>query len=457
MKKRKISIERERFSTGLAVFFATLSSTVGLGNIWKFPYMTGKYGGGAFLIVYLLCALFVALPVMVSELLIGRKTRKNPIGAFKILSKNPFWKIIGYMGIISAFFILFFYSAVAGWVYSYIFKALSGTFSNASMDKMEILFSETVTGPLPPVIWQIIAIIVVSTILLFGVKKGIERITKLLMPVLLILIIICDIRALFLPGAMDGMKFLFKIDFSSVTKEVVLMALGLSFFKLSLGMGTIITYGSYFTANNNLFATSGKVALSDTIVSLLAGIAIFPAVFSFGMKPEQGPGLLFMTIPLVFSKIPIGGLLVVLFFVLTAIAATTAMMSIFEVVITFIIEERKLSRRKAVIITAVVVMLFGVPSALSANGTSLLSNFKILGKTFFDFFDSVSSNILLPLGGLLIVIFTGYFLNKDDIREELSNKGTLNNAGLIKVYLFLLKFVTPVLLLIVFLSMIGII
>ncbi len=457
MKERKISTERERFSTGLAVFFATLSSTVGLGNIWKFPYMTGKYGGGAFLIVYLICGLFVALPVMVSELLVGRKTRKNPIGAFKMLSKNPFWKTIGYMGIISAFFILFFYSAVAGWVYSYIFKAISGTFGNASMDKMESIFSETVTGPLPPVIWQIIAIIVVSTILLFGVKKGIERITKLLMPVLLILIIICDIRALFLPGAMDGMKFLFKIDFSSVTKEVVLMALGLSFFKLSLGMGTIITYGSYFTADNNLFATSGKVALSDTIVSLLAGIAIFPAVFSFGMKPEQGPGLLFMTIPLVFSKIPLGGLLVVLFFVLTAIAATTAMMSIFEVVITFIIEEKKLSRRKAVITTAVVVMLFGVPSALSANSTSLLSNFKIFGQTFFDFFDSVSSNILLPLGGLLIVIFTGYFLNKDDVREELSNKGTLNNARLIKVYLFLLKFVTPVLLLIVFLSMTGII
>ncbi len=455
MKNNKTAFERERFSTGLAVFFATLSSTVGLGNIWKFPYLTGKYGGGAFLIIYFLCVIFVALPVMISEMFIGRRTRKNAIGAIKALTKKPFWKVIGYMGIVSAFFILFFYSAVAGWVYSYIFKAISGLFKNATMDSVESIFGQTVTGPLPPILWQIAAIAVVSTILLFGVKKGIEGITKLLMPLLLILIIICDIRALLLPGAMEGIRFLFNVNFSSVTKEVVLMALGLSFFKLSLGMGTIITYGSYFTSDNNMFATSGKVALADTIVSLLAGLAVFPAVFSFGMKPEQGPGLLFMTIPLVFSKIPFGGLLVILFFILTAIAATTAMMSIFEVVIIFITEEQRLSRKKAVIITAFIVMVFGIPSSLSANSTSLLGNVKILGLTFFNFFDSVSSNILLPLGGLLIVIFVGYFLNRRDVARELSNKGTVNNGALIKVYLFLLKFITPILLLIVFLSMIG--
>ncbi len=457
MKDKDNTFVRERFSTGLAVFFATLSSTVGLGNIWKFPYLTGKYGGGAFLIIYLLCIIFVALPVMVSELYIGRRTRKNAIGAISTLARQPFWKVIGYMGILSAFFILFFYSAVAGWVYSYIFKAIRGLFSDVSMSKMEQVFNNTVTGPLQPIIWQIIAIAVVSIILLFGVKKGIERITKTLMPVLLVLIVICDIRSLTLPGAMDGIKFLFKVDFSSVTKEVVLMALGLAFFKLSLGMGTIITYGSYFTADNNLFFTSGKVALSDTIVSILAGIAIFPAVFSFGMKPEQGPGLLFMTIPLVFSKIPFGSFLVILFFILTAIAATTAMMSIFEVVITFIIEELHLSRTKAVAITALIVMLFGFPAALSANNISLLSNIKIFGLTFFNFFDSTSSNILLPLGGLLICLFVGYFQNKHNLSEELSNNGSLKNAKLIKIYLFLLRYVTPILLFIVFLSLIGVI
>lgn len=456
MREKKATHDRERFSTGLAVFFATLSSTVGLGNIWKFPYLTGKYGGGAFLLVYLLCVIFVALPVMLSEMFMGRRTRKNAIGAIKSLSKTPFWRIIGYMGILSAFFILFFYSSVAGWVYSYIFKAISGTFANGAMENFQNIFSKTITGPVPPILWQMVAVAVVSIILLFGVKKGIERITKLLMPVLLTLIVICDIRALFLPGAADGLKFLFKVDFSSITKEVVLMALGLSFFKLSLGMGTIITYGSYFTPDDNMFATSGKVALSDTIVSLLAGIAIFPAVFSFGMTPEQGPGLLFMTIPLVFSKIPLGGLLAVIFFILTAIAATTAMMSIFEVIITFITEELKLTRNKAVLISAVTVILFGFLAALSASSSGLLGQAKIFGLTFFDFFDSVSSNILLPLGGLLIAIFVGYFISRSDIRTELSNAGTLHNETLIKIYLFLLKFITPVLLLIVFLSVTGI-
>ncbi len=456
MREKETTHGRERFSTGLAVFFATLSSTVGLGNIWKFPYLTGKYGGGAFLLVYLLCVIFVALPIMISEMFIGRKTRKNAIGAIKSLTKTPFWRVIGYMGILSAFFILFFYSSVAGWVYSYIFKAISGAFAGGTLEKFQSVFGETITGPIPPIIWQIVAIAVVSTILLFGVKKGIERITKLLMPVLLALIIICDIRALFLPAAMDGIKFLFKVDFSSITKEVILMALGLSFFKLSLGMGTIITYGSYFTQDNNLFSTSGKVALSDTIVSLLAGIAIFPAVFSFGMTPEQGPGLLFITIPLVFSKIPLGSVLVVIFFILTAIAATTAMMSIFEVVITFITEEMKLTRKKAVAISASIVVIFGVLAALSASSTGLLGSVKILGLTFFDFFDSISSNILLPLGGLLIAIFMGYFINRSDIQNELSNDGTLNNRTLIKIYMFLLRFITPILLLIVFLSVIGV-
>jgi len=448
--------DRESFSTGIAVFFATLSSTVGLGNIWKFPYLTGKYGGGAFLLIYFMCVIFVAMPIMISELYIGRRTRKNPIGAIAKLRAKGSWKIIGYMGILSAFFILFFYSAVTGWIYSYIFKAITGLFKNTSLENVEGIFNTTVAGPISPIVWQIFAIGVVSSILVLGVKKGIERMTKVLMPILLILIIVCDIRAIFLPGAMDGIRFLFKVDFSSVTKEVVLMALGLSFFKLSLGMGTIITYGSYFTKDNNMIATSGKVIVSDTIVSLLAGIAIFPAVFSFGMTPEQGPGLLFMTIPLVFSKMPFGGILVVLFFILTAIAATTAMISIFEVVVAFITEEKKLSRKTAVLISASIVILFGALAALSANSSGLLSSVKVFGLTFFDFFDSVSSNILLPLGGLLIAIFVGHFLNRQDIRNELSNNGFLNNQGLISTYLFLLRFITPILLLIVFLSMIGV-
>lgn len=449
--------KREGFSTGLAVFFATLSSTVGLGNIWKFPYLTGKYGGGAFLLVYLVCVVFVAMPVMVSELFIGRRTGKNPVGALKALSKGRFFRLIGYAGMISAFFILFYYSAVAGWIYSYIFKALGGSFTHADYNRMKEMYTATVTGPASPVLWQIGAIAIVSCILILGVKKGIERITKILMPILLVLIVICDIRAMTLPGAMDGFRFIFKVDFTVLTKEVFLMALGLAFFKLSLGMGTIITYGSYFTKDNNMIATSGKVILSDTIVSLLAGIAIFPAVFSFGMQPGQGPGLLFMTVPQVFSKIPYGTVLTASFFILTAIAATMAMVSIFEVVVAYITEEKKVHRTIAVLSTAAVVLLFGIPATLSSNDVSLLSNIRILNYTFFDFYDLVSQNILLPLGGLLIAIFTGFFIKTRDIQDELSNHGSLNIQWLIQIYLFILKFITPVLLVLVFLSMTGII
>jgi len=448
--------KREGFSSGIAVFLATLSSTVGLGNIWKFPYVTGKYGGGAFLLLYLISVIFVAMPVMISELYIGRKTRKNPIGAIKILGKKKYWKVIGYMGILSALLILFYYSAVAGWVYSYIFKAIRGIFSSVSQNQMQDIFNDTVSGAAWPVVWQIAAITVVSSIIIFGVKNGIERITKLLMPVLLTLIIVCDIRSLFLPGAANGIKFLFKVDFSSITSEVILMALGLSFFKLSLGTGTMITYGSYFTQDNNMIATSGKVALADTIVSLLAGIAVFPAVFSFGMAPSQGPGLLFMTIPLVFSKMPFGSFLIIIFFVLTAIAATTAMVSLFEVPVAFLIEEGKLSRGTAVFISAVTIILFGLPAALSANSSGILSYLKLFGLTFFDFFDFTSQNILLPLGGLFIAIFLGYVIKKQDIRMELSNGGNLNNKSIINIYLFILRYFTPVLLLIVFLSVMGI-
>ncbi|HEX2927816.1 MAG TPA: sodium-dependent transporter [Ruminiclostridium sp.] len=452
----KKSLDRERFSTGLAVFFATLSSAVGLGNIWKFPYLTGKYGGGAFLLVYFISIALVALPVMISELYIGRRTRKNPIGAIgKIKPRGP-WKVIGYMGVLSAFFILFFYSSVAGWVYAYIFKGLSGIFANGSYKDMENIFSHTVSDPVLPIIWQIVAVIVVASILILGVKNGIERMTKLLMPVLLILIIICDIRSLTLPGAMKGIGFIFKVNFSSITREVVLMALGLSFFKLSLGMGTMITYGSYFTADNNMIATAGRVAVSDTIVSLLAGLAIFPAVFSFGMTPQQGPGLLFVTIPLVFAKVPFGGVLIVLFFILSAIAATTAMLSMLEVVVTYFVEEKRMSRRNSVLLCSLIVLIIGIMVTMSQNGSNPLSKLRIAGLNLFDLFDHTSSNILLPLGGLLIAVFTGYIVNQRDIRSELSNNGEIRNLSIIKTYTFLIRYVTPVLLLVVFLSMIGI-
>lgn len=448
--------KRETFSSGLAVFFATLGSAVGLGNIWKFPYLTGEYGGGAFLLVYLTCIVFVGLPVMLGEFYIGRKTRKNAVGAFNLLKPKSSWKYVGHMAVLAVYLIMFFYSCVAGWVYSYLFKAITGDFAAVTPELVKAQFGSAIVGPVAPMVWQFIVMIVVSAILLMGVQKGIEKITKTLMPLLFLLIIVCDIRALTLPGAGEGVNFLFHVDFSKITAPTVLNALGLAFFKLSLGMGVMITYSSYFTQDNNLFGTSGKVAISDTIVSMLAGVAIFPAVFAFGMQPNAGPGLLFMTIPLVFSQMPLGSVLLAAFFFLTAIAATTAMLSLTEVLVAYFSEEHKFSRKNAVIFNAVIILVFGALATLSVDKSSLLGGITIFGKGFFDLFDYISSNILLPVGGLMVALFVGYFTNKEEVKAELSNRGSLKIDGIIDVFYFIIRYVTPLLLIVVFLNSIGI-
>lgn len=457
----QLNNKRESFSSGLGIFFATLGSAVGLGNIWKFPYLVGENGGGAFVLIYLLCILLVGMPIMVSEFYIGRKTKSNAVSAFTVLKTHPAWKIIGYMGVLSAFFIVFFYSSVAGWVYSYVFKALRGDFSNLSslpMSEAKIIvenqFLATQHGLYSPIIWQGIIFLVISLILIGGVKKGIEKMTTTLMPILFVLLIVCSIRALTLEGATKGLSFLFKVDFSKINSSVILSALGLAFFKLSVGMGTMITYGSYFTDDNNLIHTSTKVAFSDTIVSLLAGVAIFPVVFTFGLLPSSGPGLLFNTIPLVFSKMPFGNILLIAFFILAGIAATTAALSMVEVPVALVSEKWNIPRKYAVLSVTTIMFIIG---ALTTHPSSIFGHIRIFGNNFFDFFDFASSNIMLPLGGLLIAIFIGYFIDKNDLINEISNGGTLNNSSTLKIYYFILKYISPLLLIIVFLNSIGII
>lgn len=447
---------REGFSSGVAVFFATLGSAVGLGNIWKFPSLVGKNGGAAFLVVYLLSVAFVGIPIMVAEFYIGRRTKKNIMGAVQQLKPNSAWKGIGIFGIMAAYLIMFFYSDVTGWVYLYVFKAIKGDFAGVTAEGAGQQIANSIVGPVSPILWQAIVIAVVAFIIILGVQKGIERITKTLLPVLFVLIIICAIRGITLPGAAKGLAFLFNPDFSKITPAVILAALGLAFFKLSLGMGTMATYASYFTNDNNMINTSVRVAISDVIVSLLAGIAIFPTVFTFNLEPGAGSRLLFVTIPLVFSKIPFGGLLLMAFFGLTAIAATTAMISIVEVLVAYFSEELGFTRKAATLINAVIIFAFGLLATLSADNPSLLGGFKIAGKRFFDVFDYVSSNILLPVGGFLIALLVGYFIKKEDIRNELSNNGTLSNDRIISIYMFIIRYISPLLLIIVFLSSIGI-
>lgn len=452
---------REKFSSSIAIFFATLGSAVGLGNIWKFPYLVGINGGGAFVLVYLIFVLLVGIPIMVSEFYLGRKTRSNVVGVFSKLKVSPYWKIIGYLGVLSAFLIMFFYSSVAGWVYSYVFKAIKGDFASIGSLPIEEAtnivvnqFNNTIGGTISPIFWQFVVLATVSTIVIAGVKNGIEKLTKTLMPVLFVLIIICCIRALTLEGAREGLKFLFAVDFSKLKPSMILAALGLSFFKLSLGMGTMTTYGSYFTDDNNLIQTSAKVAFSDTLVSLLAGIAIFPVVFTFGLEPGSGPGLLFNTIPLVFSRIPFGNVLLIAFFLLTSIAATTAMLSIVEVPVAFMMEELGYKRKTSVIITSGIIFVIGV---LTVHKTSLFGNVVLFNRNFFDLFDYISSNIAMPVGGLLIGIVVAFVVKNEDVKKELSNNNTLDNNLIIKIYLFVLKYITPLLLIIVFLNALGII
>lgn len=453
--------KRETFSSSIAIFFATLGSAIGLGNIWKFPYLVGVNGGGAFVLVYLICVVLVGIPIMVSEFYMGRKTRSNVVGVFAKLKVSPYWKIIGYLGVLSAFLIMFFYSSVAGWVYSYVFKAIKGDF--ASIGTLPIgeatnivvnQYNATINGSISPIVWQLIVLSTVSAILIAGVKNGIEKLTKTLMPVLFALIVICCIRALTLEGAKEGLKFLFAVDLSKLKPSVILAALGLSFFKLSLGMGTMTTYASYFNEDTNLIATSAKVAFADTLVSLLAGIAIFPVVFTFGLEPGAGPGLLFNTIPLVFSRIPLGNILLIAFFILTSIAATTAMISIVEVPVAFLMEEFNLKRKASVLISTGIIFVIGL---LTVHKTSLFGNVILFGKNLFDLFDYISSNIAMPIGGLLMAIFVGYIISKESVKKELSNNNTLNNNSTINLFLFILKYITPLLLIIVFLNSLGII
>lgn len=450
--QKELQKPREGFATSLGVIAATLGSAVGLGNIWKFPYMTGENGGAAFILVYLLCVILVGLPVMISELIIGRTTKANAISAFKKLAPNKPWYLVGVSGAVASFLIMAFYTTVAGWVFSYIYKAASGAISTTNPEVTTQVFKTSMSAVWSPLFWQWFVLLFTGSIIMLGVTKGIERITKTLMPVLFMLLLICVIRSLTLPGAGEGLKFLFNPDFSKITGATILTAMGLSFFKLSVGMGTMITYGSYFGVKENIPYTAIKVMLSDTLVSILAGMAIFPAVFAFGFKPDAGPSLLFITIPTVFASMPFGKIFMVLFFLLVSIAATGAMISLLEVPVAYFTEALKWSRVKASLVTVISIALVGTTATLSY---SILAEAKVFGRTFFDLYDFITSNILLPVGGLLITCFIAWRWGLDNIIQEASNRGSLNNAALVKVYFFIVKWLTPIAIALILLNGLG--
>ncbi len=443
--------QRAQFSSSFGVIAAAAGSAVGLGNIWKFPYITGVYGGAAFLFVYLGFILAIGLPIMLSEFIIGRKSRKNAFGAFKKLAPKSLWQYVGILGVGAAFMILAFYGVVAGWSIEYVFIALTDGFSQKSPDQLSSMFTDFIESPFRPVMFQLLFMVLTGAIVIVGIKDGIEKNVKILMPILVVIILVLCIRAITLPGASEGLRFLFKPDFSKLTGEGVLSALGHAFFSLSLGMGTLITYGSYIDKKNNLTRTVIQVTVADTLIAILAGIAIFPAVFAFGIEPSSGPGLVFITLPNVFQQMSGGYVFSILFFVLLTVAALTSSISILEVVVAYFHEELKLKRKLATVFATIMIGLLGVICSLSMG---IFSDYTFFDLNFFDLLDWISANLLLPLGGLFISLFIGWKFGRKKVQEEIENGGRVSQK-ILSIFIFLVRFIAPVAITAVFLSGIG--
>ncbi len=444
---------RDGFTSKFGILCAAAGSAIGLGNIWRFPYVVGDNGGGAFLLIYLGFILLLGIPVMLSEFIIGRRGQRNTFGAFRLLAPGKLWSVVGVMGIAAAFMILAFYSTIAGWTLEYLFKALSNSFKGQSVQQLGTMFQDFHTQTFRPLAWQFVFMIMTAGIILGGVRKGIEKYAKILMPFLVLLLLVMAIRSVTLPGAMAGLEFLFKPDFSELNSSVFLSALGQAFFSLSIGMGALITYGSYIGKENKLGNISFEVSIADTLIAVLAGVAIFPAVFALGLDPAEGPGLIFHVLPNIFQQIPGGYFFAVIFFVLLAIAALTSSISILEVVVAFLVEELKLSRSRATLMATVAATFVGVFCTLSFGA---LKDVSIGGQSIFGLLDFSASNVLLPLGGLLIVLFVGWYLKDSDVRDEVSNGGTLR-VRLYPAFMFILKFIAPVAIAVVFMHSIGLI
>ncbi len=446
--------KRDGFTSTLGVLAATLGSAVGLGNIWKFPALTGANGGAGFLLIYVLATLLVGLPVMIAELSLGRHARANPVRALRSLSPpgQPWW-LVGVSGMIAAFLIMAFYSAVVAWVFVYVWKSIEGSALSSDPAVTEAAFAAMVSNPWLSLVSQWLVLLLIGGILLKGVAGGIEAVTKRLMPLLFLLLAGLCVFSLTLEEAGAGLAFLFKPDFSKINGTVVLTAVGLAFFKMSIGMGTMMTYGSYFRREQNIPLTAGRVMCADLAVSLLAGIAIFPAVFTFGFEPTAGPSLVFITLPAVFAQLPFGQGLMLVFFILTSIAAIGAMLSLLEVPVLILKERVGLSRPAAIGLCVLIVAALGAGCALSG---SITANVRIAGFNLFDLMDFVSSNLLLPLGGILIALFVGYVWGKAAFTQAVSNGGALQNRRLAATLVMLLRYVSPLLIAVVMLHGLGV-
>lgn len=435
----------------LSAVLVAAGSSVGLGNIWRFPYVAGDNGGGAFLVVYILCVVVLGLPLMLAEFSVGRAAQRNAVGAYRTFDRR--WSIVGYNGVLTAFLILGFYFVVAGWTAEYMVHSLTGDLARcASAEEYRAAFDGFVSHPWRPLAYTALFVAATHFIIAKGVQKGIERSARLLMPLLFVALAALALHSLLLPGSGEGVRFFFRPDFSKITPATVLVALGQAFFSLSIGVGTMVTYASYFRREDNLRHTALHVTILDTLVALLAGAMIFPAVFSAGIEPAAGPSLVFITLPSIFNGMPLGMVWSTIFFLLLVVAALTSTISLHEVVTAYLHEEWRLDRRAAARATTAGTMVLAAAASLSLGP---LKEWAVAGMSLFDSLDFVTANILMPVGGVLTCLFVGWRLDKRILKGQLTNDGRLPGR-IYPLLRFMLRFVCPALVLLVFLDSLGI-
>ena len=428
---------RASFGGKLSVILVAAGSAIGLGALWRFPYIAGKHGGAAFLLVFLLSVLVVGIPAMLAEFAVGRHTKKNAVGAFRDLSKR--WSWLGYSGVLGALLISGYYYLIAGWSLEYFMSSVTGGIFNSQLSFKEQF--DVFQASWRPLVCGGAFILLTHFMVSRGVEKGIEKASKIMMPALLVILIIMAVRVAFMPGAAEGYKFFLSCNFAEAFKaETIMMAMGQAFFSLSVGMGCMVTYASYFKQSNNMISTSFNVSILTLLVSVLAGLVIFPAVFSAGLQPTEGASLVFVTLPEIFKGMPLASLWSAIFFLLVILASLTSTISFHEVLTAYCAEEFKLTRKKAALVTTVV-----------SISLSAVTFFGLFGVDFFNLFDYITANLLMPLGGMFTCIFVMWFMKKDFMKGELTNNG-LCNSRLTPLVTFMLRYVTPLLILYIFIK-----
>jgi NSS family neurotransmitter:Na+ symporter len=448
---------RATWGSRLGFIFAVAGSAIGLANIWRMPYLVGENGGAAFLFVYLLCLIFIGFPVFMAEMVIGRATQTSPSGAFGKLGGSNAWSWVGKTTIITGFIVSTFYSAVAAWILGYLFEAIAGNITSFTHADLAMAHYVSLTGnPIWGLGFHFLFLIMCVFVLYSGVRGGIERGNKIMMPLLFLVLILLVIKGLTLPNSFEGIKFLLSPDWSELTPAAIVIALGQSFFTLSLGQGTMVTYGSYLSKNDNLVTNCFPVVIMDTLASILAAIAVFSIVFAGGMKPDSGPGLIFHTLPMIFGQIPGGYFVAVMFFFLVLLAALSSQISAMEPSIAYLMDEKGWKRHNAVAVIGVCVFIFGIPSALSY---SLLKDYTFFGMSFLDFVSFFASSILIPLGGFMAVILVGWKWGVPNAINQLKVGASdfFEKHSWLKTYFwFCFKYSAPVLMIFVFLNALGI-